>query len=1166
MARLPVRGREFDNLIDLGFTPDEILHEFDLDGEPNPRPTEMTPDQRQRMSQAVGFGGMMNAASMEPVYRSLGGIAGLLSAPAAQSAARQMYSDAEHQRWLQEQRFAGSSGDQQVAERVAGFGAGMASRAGSLLFGPAGIAAQQAGEMGATPSGVTDPTRAAIGGAVGLAAGPVARGLGRLAEASPLFPLAIGTGAGSAAYRYTEGTPEEKAAAAIEAATMTGALSLGGMRRIGKGPRTIDAESWPTREPLQPGPRLLTEQTGAARMGKGGGGKKPTKEKQAPLVIEVVKDPVGLRGGPPAPDYIPKSAKVYPVVRSFMKPPEGEPPSLFGVPDHAGQVLGREMVFDAKRDDDPAQRYENWKKPTPKNLLAPSGWLELLNTRGEVIKLGEAPSPEARLARNEEMWDAVKGTPTEKEEARVFYEPGDRGISSAILHALRDPQISEAARVAAGLAGNKNTSPLGALIQAVSASESKYGSELPSVGGLGTKDIAKALRGEPETIGYAKDTQKLPDFFDSAIGKSTRTIMSNDPRGGRPYVVDVHNSRLDGSIDEGLVTRLMHSLDAKSKSVLKRLKLDSGVPNPAQYSRGAARGGEYADYLNKVQHLGRTDWIPSAAQAYEWIPFTRFLDHFTGRRVSGGELPSDLRQHFSRTMAVEVALPDALDDPESKAFMDDLRALVPKRQSEVTRAIVENLAARIEDANGMQPGSITVNRVVPTFWETAGNLAAVLDIVGMPDTVYAAAEMFTALGKQRANFSVRPNPRGETIGFVMKSPEFADGEIAQKAFVELRADLAKKKILLPGGFTPISVGGKPAIVALYKWLAADVEQPKANREQKSLPRPRWVDGKESVSWLDVNDKTKKTYVEEEAGVLLDRLKDPQFTSTIDRSVRAVAKRLGIDLEAGHQKFDARIHDNPTPQDGEGPVSRLRKARRPDAAEMVRRSVGTAHEDFGWADLVRAARDRQRAAVFGAAGEPGLVASSAAPVQPSLTQFVRSKKLGGGVREAQTLVTGAGSWHQRALLPEARAMAEREGIDLPAAYRKLFEIIDPEPSRKAWLSQWWETGFVDRKTERPIDRKEASAKVLDEVGPEAEALILGFDHLPTTGEDLAWFKRRSDIMRGTSLDSTQLLPMVEQAVVYWQHDRVGARARGRYAATLARMRDATEKLRKRTPKR
>src|SRR4029077_10172701 len=100
------------------------------------------------------------------------------------------------------------------------------------------------------------------------------------------------------------------------------------------------------------------------------------------------------------------------------------------------------------------------------------------------------------------------------------------------------------------------------------------------------KSIEAAVRGQHVSRGLAA---KLHDFADSIEGKSTRTWMGDDPRGGWPVANDIHALRDLGYIDRQLVARLQQpEAAALLKSGFKEgdFTIDSGgSPGAHQYER-----------------------------------------------------------------------------------------------------------------------------------------------------------------------------------------------------------------------------------------------------------------------------------------------------------------------------------------------------------------------------------------------------------------------------------------------------------------------------------------------------------------------------------------------------------------------------------------------------
>jgi hypothetical protein len=178
----------------------------------------------------------------------------------------------------------------------------------------------------------------------------------------------------------------------------------------------------------------------------------------------------------------------------------------------------------------------------------------------------------------------------------------------------------------AWLAGQVQQSPDGAALDVLRQNqnevEGRQGADrLKNSTEATAANVLKALKGEPLTSGVGA---KIADFIDSGLGKTTRTWVGDDPRGGSPFVVDRHTARDMGIVDGPY----FKALERRGYTFPEGFKRDFDADVPAKgrlYENRANFGRDLTDELNSREWQGRSDWTPAEVQAVGWMATLKLM-------------------------------------------------------------------------------------------------------------------------------------------------------------------------------------------------------------------------------------------------------------------------------------------------------------------------------------------------------------------------------------------------------------------------------------------------------------------------------------------------------------------------------------------------------------
>jgi hypothetical protein len=432
-------------------------------------------------------------------------------------------------------------------------------------------------------------------------------------------------------------------------------------------------------------------------------------------------------------------------------------------------------------------------------------------------------------------------TPKEIAESRAWYRD---------LHAEFQPIFGydTSKMLMAWLASQQNVSPSGGMLNMLRALDAIHGLANKK-GGLAHDKMLAILAENTPDKGLA---QKLLDFADAGIGKRTRTYTGSDPRGGGPFVADIHTGRDRGFTDHTMLQHIVDTYGHKGATLNGRkiLKIDvtetaeltvagekqniptqitityqngrkqvigrdlSASPSDGTYTGISKWGNELVDHLNAKGFDGG-GWTADEAQAVGWMRMLKSL----GRE---GEGPQDIIQKNVRNISTELAFGSG---SRLETRFPSLYDLPYDKSEKITREVIEAEAQDI----AAKLGSI---RVVSTTSGPGGYMTYPLApsmqirVLGSPETARTFAEILGKLNQQTEVYISRPNPKGKRKGFAILQdggPSLQDPAVTKEFWDLLSAKVPK----IQHGFQPLE-GGKGILIVndprLAKWTSKDIDQ------------------------------------------------------------------------------------------------------------------------------------------------------------------------------------------------------------------------------------------------------------------------------------------------------------------------------------------------------
>ena len=359
----------------------------------------------------------------------------------------------------------------------------------------------------------------------------------------------------------------------------------------------------------------------------------------------------------------------------------------------------------------------------------------------------------------------------------------------------------------AWLVAQQNISPAGAMNNVLMQKEQMargVPEHLWTAGGMPNPTAAarEVLQNKPITGGVG---QKIADFVDSAEGKPVRSWMGNHPKGGAPFVVDVHTARDAGMVDEELINHLTRlGYDPKQ---LAKLKKDLGTsPSESQYENRADWGRGLTDHLNKISWQGRNDWTPAEVQAVGWMGMTKLT------RNAEEDSESGLGRNFRR-ISYEIA-PGA-GSPWEQKYAAALEALPEDDRYAITHSVAAHAMDHAAKLAGIDVHSLVHGTGA---WKQYQNPAAVGQSLSTQKGADIAANALGYLLNQTEVWHNRAkpmttNPKGFGIDFIEHgSNHLADKENLKDFWQKI---MAADETKLLEGYQPITLPtGETGIRAL----------------------------------------------------------------------------------------------------------------------------------------------------------------------------------------------------------------------------------------------------------------------------------------------------------------------------------------------------------------
>jgi hypothetical protein len=315
----------------------------------------------------------------------------------------------------------------------------------------------------------------------------------------------------------------------------------------------------------------------------------------------------------------------------------------------------------------------------------------------------------------------------------------------------------------AWLLANQNTSPSGAMLNVLRAIDLEAGKARIKSAGLAEEKIHQAIQGDLVKSGFGP---KLSDFVDSALGKFTRTWMGDDPRGGRPAVIDIWANRDVGKVDTPLYNYLK---DRFGEKAVQDLKVDGKSIGETQYEHGSEFYNKLTDYLNK-RTIDGGNWTPAEAQAVGWVAMQKAMGKMP-------EFPADIITKNARRVSLSA------EPAEGSPLQNAGHTTIPP---EHMRYIVDQAA---------QKSGVKLLRQ-----ENASG-AVHHTVFGSPESIQDFADMVGHGAQQSSVTATRPLKSGKAFALdVMHQP----GESALSNEAEANDLVSKLRAALPENLKPMA--------------------------------------------------------------------------------------------------------------------------------------------------------------------------------------------------------------------------------------------------------------------------------------------------------------------------------------------------------------------------
>lgn len=480
--------------------------------------------------------------------------------------------------------------------------------------------------------------------------------------------------------------------------------------------------------------------------------------------------------------------------------------------DEAGTVLARDRII--QPDAEPSIPEDQDRNP----LALKEGWQDRLNrtlSRGNDV--GQPENRKGRPAK--ELVDPTTGY--------VYYigEPTPEQWIRRVESVLSPEEIRKAANwyaeappvyqeifgrklgiyyMAAWLMANKNATPEFAMTSALRTREqTKTGKQGDKKGGLAhdalmdfwsniTDDMEReGSNAEPPKIKGEGIGQKLYDFMDSTLGKSTRTWMGNDARGGEPFVADIHSLRDRGFMDETTLDRLKEVFGNRANAEIDLL----GTPSEPMYEGAAQWGRDMAAAMRERGWQGMSDLTAAQVQAIGWVAINKM---YGGRPQTA----LDSIQANARQLSFELA--PGQGSAYEKRFGKAYGALPLQGRIDVTKDVNDWLLKKLSTRSGTH----TLDTIQAAgAWGPYTEASTQARVVASAETAIDIANMLGYVSQQTGVFVSRPAPSGKSRALDIVAPSFVDPHATQQFWEHVKRAIPE----IAEGFSPVMRDGKQGI-------------------------------------------------------------------------------------------------------------------------------------------------------------------------------------------------------------------------------------------------------------------------------------------------------------------------------------------------------------------
>ena len=355
----------------------------------------------------------------------------------------------------------------------------------------------------------------------------------------------------------------------------------------------------------------------------------------------------------------------------------------------------------------------------------------------------------------------------------------------------------------AWLLGNVQASPQQALSNTFLGAE-QLKAQLPSFKSPGTTMVANNIKSTLQGIQADKGAgAKLYDFLDSALGKSTRTIMQDNPKGLGPVAIDRHTFRDAGFVD-GAIRNILSRL-AKDKDRVKRLRYDSrgSSPSDTQYEYAIKYMNDLTNELNKMGYMGG-DLKPHQVQAIGWTAIARMAESSEGQSI-----PDAIGlQKPTIAFELEFGTNSSYDTKYGTAF----KKLPKVNQIEMTNKIVNKYIPQLAKEFGVKVNSISSEGF--GFWgdvdkKKGPSANATMRVRGSDQAIKGLMNSIGILFQQDEVGVLKRGNNLKGLGMRYSHPELSNPDMQEAVYNILREETSNE--FTPGAINEV-VNGEPSLV------------------------------------------------------------------------------------------------------------------------------------------------------------------------------------------------------------------------------------------------------------------------------------------------------------------------------------------------------------------